>query len=223
MATSKKGTPMLYLQRQLDIKSYRTVWLMCHKIRYAMAHRDIHYTLSGIVETDEIFVGGKQTLSERRKSGTNKTPFLIMVEENKHGGPRFLSFEELETIYEQHVVPALEKNVKKGSTLTSDGAGPYMKAKEKGYENDRVVVQKEPDKGHEHLKWVNLITSNLKRYLLSTHHGVFPKYRKAFLAEFAYRFNRRFWPHQTFDRLLYACIHYACIHCDSTTLDELKA
>lgn len=218
MATSKKGTPMLYLQRQLDIKSYRTVWLMCHKIRHAMAHRDTHYTLSGIVETDEIFVGGKQTLSERRKSGTNKTPFLIMLEENKRGGPRFLSFEELETIYEQHVVSALEKNVKKGSTLKSDGASPYMKAKEKGYKNDRVVVQKEPDKGHEHLKWANLITSNLKRYLLSTHQGVFPKYRKAFLAEFAYRFNRRFWPHQTFDRLL-----YACIHCDSTTLDVLKA
>ena len=58
--------------------------------------------------------------------------------------------------------------------------------KERGFENKRVVVQKEPEKGHEHLKWVNLITSNLKRYLLSTHHGVFPKYRKAFLAEFAY-------------------------------------
>ena len=49
-------------------------------------------------------------------------------------------------------------------------------------------------------------TLNLKRYLLPTHHGAFPKYRKAFLAEFAYRFNRRSWPNQAFDRLLYACI-----------------
>lgn len=59
MATSKKGTSMLYLQSQLGIKSYRTVWLMTHKIRRAMAHRDAHYTLGGIVETDEIFIGGK--------------------------------------------------------------------------------------------------------------------------------------------------------------------
>ena len=65
---------------------------------------------------------------------------------------------------------------------------------------------REPEKTHEHLKWINTITSNLKRYLLLTHHGVFPKYRKAFLAEFAYRFNRRSWPNQAFDRLLYACI-----------------
>lgn len=218
MATSKKGAPILYLQGQLNIKSYRTVWLMTHKIRHAMAFRDSQYTLRGIVETDEIFIGGKQSLKEMSELGSNKTPFLIMVEENNHGGPRFLSFEELETIYEQHVVPAIEKHITKGSMLKSDGAGPYVKAKDKGYKNDRVVALKEPDKAHEHLKWVNLITSNLKRYLLSTHHGVFPKYRKAFLIEFAYRFNRRFWPHQAFDRLL-----YACIYCDFTTLDELTA
>ena len=45
-------------------------------------------------------------------------------------------------------------------------------------------------------------TLNLKRYLLSTHHGVFTKYRKAFLAEFAYCFHRRYWLNQAFDRLV---------------------
>ncbi len=82
--------------------------------------------------------------------------------------------------------------------IKSDGVGSYVKAKDKGYKNDLVEAFKEPDKAHEHLKWINLITSNLKRYLLSTHHGVFLKYRKAFLVEFAYQFNRCFWPHQAF-------------------------
>ena len=63
-----------------------------------------------------------------------------------------------------------------------------------------------------------MLTSNLKRFLLSTHHGVYPKYRRQYLAEFAYRFNRRYWPEQIFDRLL-----YACIHADPVTLRELKA
>ena len=88
MATSKKGVSMLYLQKQLGIKSYRTVWLMSHKIRHAMAHRDSQYTLGGNVETDEIFIGGKQSLALRVKEGTNKTPFLIMVEENKFWGAK---------------------------------------------------------------------------------------------------------------------------------------
>ena len=207
MATSKKGVSMLYLQNQLGLGSYHTAWLMGHKIRQAMAQRDSIYTLGGIVETDEILIGGKQSLDERRSKGDNKTPFLIAVEENSNGGPRFLSFEELETIYEEHVVPAIKKNIRAGSTIKSDGSGVYVKAQKEGYKHERSVEMKEPEKTHEHLKWINIITSNLKRYLLSTHHGVFPKYRKAFLAEFAYRFNRRYWPHEAFDRLLYACIY----------------
>ena len=218
MATSKKGVPMLYLQKQLGIKSYRTAWLMGHKIRRAMIQRNDLYTLNGTVETDEIFIGGKQSLEDRRKAGSNKTPFLIAVQENTDGGPLFLSFEELETIYEQHVVPAIKKHIEAGSTIKSDGEGAYVKATKEGYKHDRLVAMKEPEKTHEHLKWINTITSNLKRYLLSTHHGVFPKYREAFLAEFAYRFNRRYWPYQAFDRLL-----YACIQANPITLDELSA
>ena len=131
-----------------------------------------------------------------------------MVEEQSGGAPKFLSFEELETIYEEHVPPALEKNVRKGSTLKSDGASAYIKSKEKGFKNERVVAMKEPALAHEHLKWVNLVTSNLKPYLLSTHHGAHPKYRKYYLAEFAYRFNRRYWPAQAFDRPA-LCLYYS--------------
>lgn len=207
MATSKKGVSMLHLQKQLGIKSYRTAWLMGHKIRQAMIQRNGLYMLEGMVEADEIFIGGKQSLDERRKAGSNKTPFLIAVQENQEGGPRFLSFEELETIYEQHVAPAIKKHIRSGSTIKSDGDGVYVKASKEGYKHLRSVAMKEPEQTYEHLKWINTITSNLKRYLLSTHHGVFPKYRKAFLAEFAYRFNRRYWPYQAFDRLLYACVH----------------
>jgi len=104
-------------------------------------------------------------LEERRLKGDNKTPFLIAVEENSNGGPRFLSFEELETIYEEHVVPAIKNNVRIGSTIKSDGSGVYVKAQKAGYKHERSVGMKEPEKTHEHLKWINIITSNLKRYL----------------------------------------------------------
>src|SRR3989344_5167092 len=122
IATSKKGVSMLYLQRQLGIKSYRAAWLMGHKIRQAMVQRDDLYQLKGTVETDEIHIGAIQTHEERRIS-RNKTPFLISVQEWKSGNPRFVSFEELESIYEEHVLPAIEKKIAKGSTLKSDGAG----------------------------------------------------------------------------------------------------
>ena len=77
---------MRYLQNQLELGSYHTAGSMGHKIRQAMIQRDSLYTLGGTVETDEIFIGGKQSLDERRSKGDNKTPFLIAVEENPGGG-----------------------------------------------------------------------------------------------------------------------------------------
>lgn len=216
MATSKKGISMLYLQKQLGIKSYRAAWLMGHKIRYAMLSRDALYTLNGTVQADEIFIGGKQS-KRARKIKSNKTPFLIGVEESEKHRPRFVTFEELEAVYDKSILDALEKKVDKGSTLKSDGATAYAKAKQKGYKHLASVYSKHPEETAEHLKWVNVLTSNLKRFLLSTYQGVPPKYRDAYLAEFAYRFNRRFWPRQAFDRLL-----FACINTDPVTLPDLK-
>jgi transposase-like protein len=206
MSTPKKGISMLYLQKQLGIKSYQAAWLMGHKIRQAMTQRDTRYTLKNTVQADEIFIGGKQPMEELQKLGTNKTPFLIVVEEDKKR-PRFVSFEELETIYDEHLIPALKKKVEKGSQLKTDGGGGYVNASKDGdYKHKRSVYMSDAKKTQEHLKWVNILTSNLKRFLLSTYHGIHPKYRRAYLAEFAYRFNRRYWPYQAFDRLLYACI-----------------
>ena len=123
MATSKKGVSMLYLQEQLRISTYKTVWSMGHKIRQGMAVRDTLYDLHGIVEVDEIFIGGKQTLEDRRKSGNNKTPFFMAVQEDGNGGPKFVTFEEIEGVYETQILPAIEKNIKKGSKIVSDGEG----------------------------------------------------------------------------------------------------
>lgn len=129
---------MLYLQTQLGIKSYPTAWLMGHKIRRAMIQHSDLYTLNGTVEADEIFISGKQSLQDRGRAGSNKTPFLIDCRTGKCRGPRFLSFEELETIYEQHVVPAIKKHIEAGSTIKSDGEGAYVKAAKEGYEQQPV-------------------------------------------------------------------------------------
>ena len=55
------------------------------------------------------------------------------------------------------------------------------------------------------LKWVNILVSNAKAFILGTYHGVQKKHLQRYLNEFCYRFNRRFWAEQGFDRLLLAC------------------
>jgi hypothetical protein len=218
MATSSKGVSMRNLQKHLGIKNYRTVWLMGHKIRHAMIQREGLYKLRGKVEVDEMQIGYSSPEIRRKTRHDNRTRFLMAIQEGKIGNPRFVKFEELESFFKDDLIRPIEKQIEKGSTLKSDGNASYLAAKKKGYEVESVVFDKEPDKAKEHLKWIHWVSSNTKRGLVSTYHGCFPKYRKAYLAEFAYRFNRRYWPHQAFDRLLFACLNVP-----TKTLRELTA
>jgi transposase-like protein len=222
-ATSKKGVPALYLQKHLGL-NYRTAWLMAHKIRHAMIQRDELYQLKGKVQVDEIAVGGLVTNTTIRVLGGNvmpfkhKTPFLMAVEETPQGKPRFLRIEELDDITQEQILSIIEKRIKKRSLLKTDGATAYGKARKKGYHLVQSSYSDDPTATQNHLHWVNMAASNLKRYLLSTYHGVAPKYRKAYAAEFAYRFNRRYWPEEAFDRLLFACSKSG-----AKTMEELTA
>lgn len=58
-ASSKKSLSALQLQRQLGLGSYRTAWHMAHRIRHAMQNDPNPGKLSGVLEADEMHVGGK--------------------------------------------------------------------------------------------------------------------------------------------------------------------
>jgi transposase-like protein len=86
MLTSKKGVSALQIYRFMGFGSYKTAWMMCHKIRAALM-RDIDQ-LGGIVEVDETFVGGlaKNKHKDKRGKGggtggigSGKTPIVGAV------------------------------------------------------------------------------------------------------------------------------------------------
>ena len=206
MAISPKGVSMKNLQKHLGIRSYQTVWLMGHKIRRAMMQRDELYKLNGTVEVDELQIGHQSHENRRKTREDRRTRFLMAIEEGSKGNPRFVTFEELESYFKETLLSKIDKAIEKGSTLKSDGNESYASAKERGYQVEPVHFSKAPEKAKDHLQWIHWVSSNIKRGLVSTYHGCFPKYRKAYLAEFAYRFNRRYWPGQAFQRLLLACI-----------------
>jgi hypothetical protein len=54
----------------------------------------------------------------------------------------------------------------------------------------------------EYLPIVHLVFSNLKTWLTGTHHGVSTQHLQAYLNEFTFRFNRRFYPFNAFRSLL---------------------
>jgi IS1 family transposase len=70
MLVSKKGMSALQIYRYLGFGSYKTAWLMCHKVRTAMVE-DISQ-LAGVVEVDETPVGGKAENRHKDKRGGGK-------------------------------------------------------------------------------------------------------------------------------------------------------
>ncbi len=49
MTIDKVGVSIAEIQRILEIRDYKTAWLMAHKVRKAMSDRDAGYSLSGLV------------------------------------------------------------------------------------------------------------------------------------------------------------------------------
>ena len=77
MATSKTGVSINEMARELEIRDYKTVWTMAHKIRKAMADRDAQYTLAELVEIDESFFG--PSFFGKRGRGTEKKELVIVA------------------------------------------------------------------------------------------------------------------------------------------------
>lgn len=84
LCQGKNGVSAHELHRTLDI-TYKSAWFMAHRIRYAMAHQplagmlDSTEQLSGIVEADETYMGGKAK-GKRGRGAANKTPVVTLVE-----------------------------------------------------------------------------------------------------------------------------------------------
>jgi len=78
-SASKKGISSLQLQRILGLGSYRTALFMQHRIRHSLKETGFDSKLSGTVECDETYVGGKTRGQGRRFMG-NKVPVVSLVE-----------------------------------------------------------------------------------------------------------------------------------------------
>ena len=80
MALKKVGVSVSEMQRALEIKDYKTAWLMAHKIRKAMADRDARYQLAGLVEMDESFFGprGREEAAGAKGRARFCVPFLFI-------------------------------------------------------------------------------------------------------------------------------------------------
>jgi hypothetical protein len=94
-------------------------------------------------------------------------------------------------------------NVAPGAFITTDDWSGYDGLSKLGYSHRAVAERGDPKVAEEWLPLSHLVFANLKAWLQGTHHGrVEPHHLQAYLNEFTFRFNRRFYPFNAFRSLL---------------------
>ena len=147
IASDKRGVSAMKLAKEIAV-TYKTAWLILHKIRQAMKQRDAHYKLAGIVELDDAFFGAPKE-GGKRDRGTEKTKVLVGLSLNKKGHPLFVKMEVIPDVKSKTLIDFAERQISHGSIISSDAYRSYRKLEGKGYKHDFQVYN--PKKSPDHL------------------------------------------------------------------------
>jgi transposase len=205
LTATRNGVSAKELQRQLGV-TYKCAWRIGHQLRDLMAARNKNINpgpLSGFVEVDETFVGGKAKNKHASKRtglrGTADKAIVIgAVQREGKVVARVIENTETKTL-DDFVNETVSEDV---SLISTDEHSGYRLLKLK-YPHARVThSQGEYVNGNVHTNTIEGFWSHLKRGIRSTHASVSPKHLDRYVGEFAFRFNHRHDPAEMFARML---------------------
>ncbi len=182
MSSTRCGISAKHLERELRV-TYKTAWRMFHQIR-KLLKEDVG-TLTGEVEMDETYVGGKRQ-GKRGRGAAGKTIVAGAVERKGRIKAIIVDNVKAETL-----LPILKEYVLPGSMIYTDELPSYNKVAKSGYSHERVHhAQKVYVLGNTHTNSIENFWGQFKRSLDGTHHAS-AKYLQRYLDEFMFRYNHR--------------------------------
>ena len=202
MTATRNGVSAKELQRQLGV-TYKCAWRIGHQLRDLMTARAKAQNpgpLSGHVEMDETYIGGKIKVKQFGKGEylKNKTTVFGMVERGGTIRGKVVPDDKITTLH-----PIIQENVALGATISTDQHRSYRKLTKMGYKHDRVNHDiDEWVRGNVHTNTIEGFWSHLKRGIKSTHASVSRKHLQRYVSEFAFRYNNREAPAEMFNRLV---------------------
>ncbi len=206
MTQHKKGVSAMQLHRDLGI-SYNAAWRMRHKLMQVMMERDGKKPLGVRVELDDAYLGGERSGGRRGRGAPGKTPFVAAVETDEKGRPRRMKLSVVRGFRRREIVDWATRHLRPDTQVLSDGLACFRGVAEAGCRHEARVCSGR--KGHvedPQFRWVNTMLGNVKTALRGTYHAVDPKYAQRYLAEYEYRFNRRYRLPDMLPRLAYVAL-----------------
>ncbi len=206
MVEAKKGISANQLKRTLDV-SYKTAWYLCHRIRSAMdvANPEL---LTGTVEVDETYVGGKaknmhKKDRQRRITGRGTVDKTMVVGAMQRGGTvRFHVERRSASALVLHAF-IKEAVADEAEAIYTDQHSGYRGIADENTRHETVDHSaKEWVRAEVHTNTVESVWSLLKRSIIGSYHQLSSKHLASYLDEIAFRFNHRKNPHLFRDTLV---------------------
>ena len=192
VVAQKTGTSAYNLKDFMGFGSYETAWAWLHKLRRAMV-RPNRDNLSGEIEVDETYIGGKETGKGKQGRGADTKTLVVVAAECKGKQIGRVRFKIISESSAEELMSFIKENIAPGSKIITDGWSGYSSlSQSKEYKHEIKIISGSGQEAHELLPHVHMIDSLVKRWINGTHQGkVSPKHLSYYLDEFAFRFNRK--------------------------------
>ena len=178
MCQAKKGRSANEMGRTIGC-AYKTAWYLCHRIREAMNSGELAL-LTGTIEVDETYVGGKPRKGEpRRTYFERKIPVMGVIQ--RDGEIRFKQVERanaetVKNVMAAYVSPDVTRIITDESVIYPFGFSPEQMAK-----HETICHMREYARGDIHVNNVESAFSLFKRALVGSFHRMSVKHCDRYL------------------------------------------
>lgn len=208
LTQSKQGISSIELGRRLGV-TQTTAWILKHKLAQVMIERNASRRLNGKVQMDDAFMGGVRP-GRRGRGAAGKTAFVAAVATTDDGKPDQIFLRRVVGFRKIAIGKLASTALAADADVTSDGLACFTAVTTAGCKHVPINTGggaksvKRPE-----FKWVNTVLGNIKAAIAGTYRAVRAKHVPRYLAEFEYRFNRRYQLETMITRLAYVSVRTA--------------
>ena len=208
MTQSKKGISSIELGRRLGV-TQTTAWTLKHKLAQVMIERNAAKRLKGDVQMDDAYIGGQPPRNIRARRGGQDA-----FRGRRFGDQRWQTRSDHPSprcrVQQNCDRQTCGRGARRGVHAVSDALRCFPAVTEAGCTHTPVKTGSGAKAAkNPRFKWVNTVLGNIKAAMVGTYRAVRAKHVPRYLAEFEYRFNRRYRLETMIDRLAYVSLRTA--------------